>query len=89
MTREEMEKLVEAINKNFGPPFLPENLVKATLLDGNRFMLQISRRDVIFDANMQLESAGTTITPMENLRRLKIASDKAFAGDGPDDEGDK
>jgi hypothetical protein len=61
VTKEQIEKFIEAINRNFGPPFLPENTVLAHMLDDDRFMLKIGRRDVDFNFDLEVLGAGTCI----------------------------
>ncbi len=61
MTKKQIEKFIAAINKNFGPPFLPSNTVRANMLDDKSFMLQIGPRDVDFNFNLEVLGAGTCI----------------------------
>ena len=61
MTKKQIEAFVKEINDNFGPPFLPENLVRADMLDDNSFMLTIGPRNVDFDLDLECLGAGTCI----------------------------
>lgn len=61
MTKEEIEKFIAEINRNFGPPFLPEGTVHADMLDDKRFMLTIGPRDVDFNFDLEVLGAGTCI----------------------------
>jgi hypothetical protein len=60
MTKKEIKRLVDNINRNFKPPFVPEGLVQATVnKDGKSFTLIIGPRDVDFDDECDVLGAGT------------------------------
>lgn len=62
LTKEEIKKLCRNINKNFKPPFLPKDTVKATpYKNGKGFYLIIGRRDVCFNDKLDVDGAGTCL----------------------------
>ena len=56
----DIDKLVNAINRDFGEPFLPDGFVDAERrADG--FRLKIGNRDVHFDKEGNVMGAGTSL----------------------------
>jgi hypothetical protein len=58
MTKKQIEAFTESLNRNYGPPFLPEDVVKAHVTDDG-FCLTIGPRDVDFDNDLRVLGAGT------------------------------
>ena len=57
----DIDKLIETINKEFSPPFIEEELVKAWKTGRGDFCLRIGRRDIQLRENGDFVGAGTCL----------------------------
>jgi hypothetical protein len=58
-SQQALENFVKKINKEFGPPFLPQGFVKAAIVREGQLSLRIGRRDASFNSAGNCVGAGT------------------------------
>lgn len=57
-----LTKFADILNKEFGPPFLPDGFVRAIWEPGNTLRVYIGRRDIHIDEEGHVLGAGTCLS---------------------------
>lgn len=63
MSQKDLFQVLETLQSEFAPPFLPEGFVSMQRLADNRMEIRIADRDVVVGADGNVEGSGMAVGP--------------------------